>query len=283
MSIGSFARLGGVSVKTLRFYAAEGLLEPAHVDADTGYRYYTESQTEALTQILSLRELGMSLPEIRRALGHAHADLAQALERHEAALRKSRFEVDRQLQALGVLRTVLREDWLGQHGPIRVVLSDPQFCLRIPIAPGDKISAAFDEAERRAAEAGARAPRAPFTRWVRKPPADPRIVDVCVPVEDARSGAFSSDDVDWVGARGVALSMIHLGPYSALEARAARLRENLTKSGPEITLESFEIYHRFSADQEGYELPSRVLAPSEDDFVTELQMPIAIPTQESPE
>jgi DNA-binding transcriptional MerR regulator len=37
-SIGEFARLGAVSIRTLRLYDEIGLLPPAEVDPDTGYR-----------------------------------------------------------------------------------------------------------------------------------------------------------------------------------------------------------------------------------------------------
>jgi DNA-binding transcriptional MerR regulator len=43
-SIGEFARLGGVSVRTLRHYDEIGLLRPATVDPDTGYRGYSGTQ-----------------------------------------------------------------------------------------------------------------------------------------------------------------------------------------------------------------------------------------------
>jgi hypothetical protein len=43
-SIGEFARLGGVSVRTLRHYDEIGLLRPATVDPDTGYRGYAAGQ-----------------------------------------------------------------------------------------------------------------------------------------------------------------------------------------------------------------------------------------------
>jgi MerR-like DNA binding protein len=43
-SIGEFARLGGVSVRTLRHYDEIGLLQPATVDPDTGYRGYSADQ-----------------------------------------------------------------------------------------------------------------------------------------------------------------------------------------------------------------------------------------------
>ena len=43
LRIGDFARLGGVTVRALRHYEAEGLLAPAQVDEATGYRSYRSS------------------------------------------------------------------------------------------------------------------------------------------------------------------------------------------------------------------------------------------------
>ncbi len=69
--IGEFARLGGASIKTLRFYDELGLLRPASVDARTRYRYYDASQLKELGAIHSLQDLGASLQDIRRVLRHA--------------------------------------------------------------------------------------------------------------------------------------------------------------------------------------------------------------------
>jgi DNA-binding transcriptional MerR regulator len=63
--IGEFAELGGVSTKTLRHYDKVGLLRPAAVDARTRYRCYATAQLRELSWILALRDLGLSLPEIR--------------------------------------------------------------------------------------------------------------------------------------------------------------------------------------------------------------------------
>jgi DNA-binding transcriptional MerR regulator len=51
-SIGEFARLGGVSVRTLRHYDEIGLLRPAQVDPVTGYRGCLASQLGQLNRIL---------------------------------------------------------------------------------------------------------------------------------------------------------------------------------------------------------------------------------------
>jgi DNA-binding transcriptional MerR regulator len=67
-SIGEFARLGGVSVRTLRHYDEIGLLRPARVDPDTGYRGYSARQLGQLNRIVALKELGLSLTQARRLL-----------------------------------------------------------------------------------------------------------------------------------------------------------------------------------------------------------------------
>jgi DNA-binding transcriptional MerR regulator len=67
-SIGEFARLGGVSVRTLRHYDEIGLLGPATVDPDTGYRGYSARQLGQLNRIIALKELGLSLSQARRLL-----------------------------------------------------------------------------------------------------------------------------------------------------------------------------------------------------------------------
>jgi DNA-binding transcriptional MerR regulator len=73
-SIGEFARLGGVSARTLRHYDEIDLLRPAAVDPCTGYRGYTAAQLGQLSRIIALKELGLSLPQVRRLLGGVTLD-----------------------------------------------------------------------------------------------------------------------------------------------------------------------------------------------------------------
>jgi DNA-binding transcriptional MerR regulator len=62
--IGDFARLGHVSVKTLRFYDEIGVLRPAWTDPQSGYRYYLAAQVADLNRILAFKDLGLSLGEV---------------------------------------------------------------------------------------------------------------------------------------------------------------------------------------------------------------------------
>ena len=67
--IGEFARLGGVSIKTLRYYDSIGLLRPAAIDVRTQYRQYASRQLRELARILALKQLGANLGDIRRVIG----------------------------------------------------------------------------------------------------------------------------------------------------------------------------------------------------------------------
>ncbi len=64
LKIGEFARVGRVSVATLRHYDQYGLLKPCALDPDSGYRYYTLDQLARLNRILALKELGFPLEQI---------------------------------------------------------------------------------------------------------------------------------------------------------------------------------------------------------------------------
>lgn len=67
LSSGDLARATGNTVRTIRFYEEEGLLRPAVV-SEGGHRRYTENDLERLRLISDLRELGLSLCEIRSVL-----------------------------------------------------------------------------------------------------------------------------------------------------------------------------------------------------------------------
>ena len=79
-----FAAMNHVTVKTLRFYEEQGLLMPALIHPETGYRYYTLSQMAVLHQITALKLAGFTLEEIVRI--HSGAD-------EEAVLLKKKSEL----------------------------------------------------------------------------------------------------------------------------------------------------------------------------------------------
>ena len=64
-SIGTFSKLTKTTIAALRFYDKEGLLKPAYTDSKSGYSYYLSSQLVTVQKILSLRQIGIPIEQIK--------------------------------------------------------------------------------------------------------------------------------------------------------------------------------------------------------------------------
>ena len=90
ISIGRMARRSGLTVKALRHYDRIGLLVPATVDPETGYRYYRADQLTSARLIQILRAVDVPLDQVRACLAAPH---------HEEAVRSVLTVHRRRLQA----------------------------------------------------------------------------------------------------------------------------------------------------------------------------------------
>ena len=79
LSIGKMAEMNHLTVATLRLYDEMGLLVPRFTDPDTGYRYYDIAQNARLDMIAYMKELGMSLAEIRDVLQKEDITLVETI------------------------------------------------------------------------------------------------------------------------------------------------------------------------------------------------------------
>jgi len=66
--IGDFSRMTHLSIKALRYYHDQGLLEPAEIDLVTGYRFYDPRQVPVAQVIRRFRDLGMPLDQVKAVL-----------------------------------------------------------------------------------------------------------------------------------------------------------------------------------------------------------------------
>jgi DNA-binding transcriptional MerR regulator/uncharacterized glyoxalase superfamily protein PhnB len=87
LSIGSFSLATGLSIHALRHYDEVGLLTPASVDPDTGYRRYGPDQAGRARLICALRRIDLPIDVLRAVLDdQANAALGPALSRHRETL-----------------------------------------------------------------------------------------------------------------------------------------------------------------------------------------------------
>jgi DNA-binding transcriptional MerR regulator len=105
ISIGEFARRSRLSVKALRLYDELGVLAPARVDRNSGYRYYDAAQLEAARLIAMLRQLEFPLAAIKELLACDPVDAAELLA---ARWRKVESTHDAQRELADYLINLLR-------------------------------------------------------------------------------------------------------------------------------------------------------------------------------
>jgi MerR family transcriptional regulator, thiopeptide resistance regulator len=87
LKVGELAKQTGVSVRTLHYYDEIGLLSPSH-RTEAGYRLYSKEDIIRLQQILSLRQIGFSLEEIRECLEQRRFSFNRVIQLHTARLRE---------------------------------------------------------------------------------------------------------------------------------------------------------------------------------------------------
>lgn len=108
--IGELSRLCRIPVKTLRYYDNEGVLVPDEIDCFTGYRYYSAARIADCNRIISLKELGFSLEEIKK---HLHAstdeDILALVDAKCVEIEEKSKELSLQLKKLNHIRKSLSE------------------------------------------------------------------------------------------------------------------------------------------------------------------------------
>lgn len=136
LTIGVFARRSRLSPKALRLYDRLGVLTPAHVDEENGYRRYRESQLETARLVALLRRLDMPLALV--------AEIVSAPDTQRAELVASYWEtIERRIAFQRQLVAHLRIRLAGEEGsfdmyeiherevPEQVVLTEQRH-VRIP-------------------------------------------------------------------------------------------------------------------------------------------------------
>lgn len=93
LTIKQAAKRTGVSVRTLHYYDAIGLLKPAKV-TDAGYRLYDDGDLERLYLILLFRELGFRLQDIRGILEAPDFDRNRVLDRQIELLERKQCHLE---------------------------------------------------------------------------------------------------------------------------------------------------------------------------------------------
>ena len=119
-----FARVAGVTVRTLHHYDRIGLLKPSgHTSA--GYRLYRKQDLVRLQQIVTLKFIGFPLIQIKDLLNRNSFDLATALNQQREIIAEKRRQLDQAIKAIEKAQSLLaansEPDWDAFRNIIEVI------------------------------------------------------------------------------------------------------------------------------------------------------------------
>jgi DNA-binding transcriptional MerR regulator/DNA gyrase inhibitor GyrI len=263
-SIGEFSKLGGLTVKTLRFYHEEGLLVPAFVDPDTGYRYYDERQIETARVIAYFRNLEFSISDIKELLGHAdEAGLLDLLERQRSQIKEQIKRLQRTVRSLDQF---ISEERQGQA--MAGILDDvSEKSLEPMLVAGIRMKGRYSECGKGFARLGRG-----FGRLICGKPLllhhdseykeDDADFEACLPIRQ-RKTVEGATVRELPGVRCVTL--VHKGPYDQMGRSYAKVFKWVKERNYKVVPPTREVYLKG---------PGMVFKGNPKNYVTEIQIPV---------
>jgi len=261
--IGAFSRVVGLSVKTLRYYHDIGLLEPAEIDTDSGYRYYSETEFFRAQRIIFLKELNFTLPEISEVLTHLDDDSDL-----QAYLKEKQDQLDMQIRELKKVQNAIQ-----MHLDKEVKFMDEKiYTFELITVPEQLIASIrykgkYDEAGKyisilfKAVGGNARGPV--FALYhdasYMEEGAD---IEMCVPVKKAiEKGEVTSRILE----SETYLTTMHIGPYDKLNYAYKAMQDEMDAKGLESSIPIRETYEKG---------PGMLLKGNPEKYKTVLQFPV---------
>lgn len=133
ISIGEMSSLSGMSIKKLRYYYSIGILPPAQINQETGYRYYSISQLAIVTAIECCQEIGIPLKEMRTFLdvNNSSVDFKSLKEYGEIALEEKKRQLENSFHKIKYLHEEQERAEILRKNSDTVKLELPEVCYWI--------------------------------------------------------------------------------------------------------------------------------------------------------
>lgn len=261
--IGRFSKMTRLSVKALRLYDEIGLLPPAHIDASSGYRYYSLGQANRAEAVRILRSVDMPLDEIREILETEDPELVhKQLIVHRDRLAERLAAQERTLAYLETL--IHRKEGIMPYD-VQVEEVTPQLIAATKVHTnlarvGNDIGAGFGTLMRGLGREGV-APAGPPLIVYHDVIDDETdgYIEICVPVAATISGDAEVYGRELEG--GAMATTVHHGPYEQIGSAYHTLTGWVSEHGHDIAGPPREIYLNDPQTVPAEELLTRVEFP----------------------
>lgn len=129
LSIGEVAKARGVNVQSLRYYEKLGILVPAYINPENGYRYYSLEQIMILDTIILCVDLGIPLKNLKNYVDEdSQLKFEQLLQDGRQLARKKIQKIEENLQSIDhtLLHVRTQKSFLGRTGYYTRYIFRPQ-------------------------------------------------------------------------------------------------------------------------------------------------------------
>ena len=265
--IGEFSKVTGLTIKTLRFYHDQGILEPSYVDSGSGYRYYDESKVETARVIAALRDLEFPIAKIKEIVAE-HEDDADILQRLQA--RKAKI----QKRMLDERQIVRKLDEIIHHAQeVKTKMStSPHNVQRKEIEPqliaAQRMVGRYSDCGKGFSKIARKFGRhlcgkSMMLHHDNEYREDDANFEVAMPIRKGKS----TDDIEVRELPGgECLSLMHLGPYEELGRSYETIIKYAKENGFEYAKPTREVYHKG---------PGMIFRGNPKKYVTEIQFMIS--------
>ncbi|WP_110954988.1 MerR family transcriptional regulator [Anaerosinus massiliensis] len=138
---GQICKIFGITKQTLLFYDKSDIIKPKYIDESNGYRYYTLDQFDLLYLILSLRETGIPLGEIKNLLRQRTLDKTIIILENQIAAIQNKIEnlqtaknrLYKNLTQIEQIKKIKKHEFIIKAVPEQYLLSMPvQYINGVP-------------------------------------------------------------------------------------------------------------------------------------------------------
>jgi len=264
LSIGELSRVTGLTIKTIRLYDEKGLLTPAAVREESGYRYYDAASVERARVIKQLRDLEFSLAEIAQILetGSDETDIVSFLERQQKVIAN---KLEKYEQVHRALDTVIKTEREATMAASKRSFSVEEKTVGPILVAGIRGRGVYSDSGERFGKLGRAVGRyidgkalgLYYDTEYKEQDAD---FESCFPI---RKAVAMDGIVVHELAGGRCISLVHRGPYSELGRSYQRVFEYVREHELQPKIPSREVYIKG---------PGMIFKGNPKNYVTEIQV-----------
>jgi DNA-binding transcriptional MerR regulator len=264
LSIGEFSKITGLTVKTLRFYHDKGVLVPAWIDEQTGYRYYAQQQIDKGRIITQLRGLEFSLEQIIEMFAECHDD-ARILDYLEAHKKQIEEKVRQYRKIAGSLDKIIHQEREAHMAAQKSTFEVEEKDLDAQLVAGVRMKGRYNDCGKGFAAIGRTFGRAiagkPFLlHYDTEYKEEDADFEACMPVRKAKEAQGISVR-ELPGGRCV--SLLCKGPYEQMGRSYAKIFGYIKDKGYDIAMPTREIYLKG---------PGMIFQGNPKNYLTEIQV-----------